>query len=112
MKSADSSQNLSESALIHRLVEKEKSKCDNEVRKCETHEVVFKMKFQAIKNFIFSQLFAEEKQKLKFFETVEVYPRSLRAYRKKRTSPDFLKYKRNFIETLESSISIQIILLQ
>ena len=44
--------------------------------------------------------------------SVAVYPRSLRAYRKKSTSPDYLKIKRNCIETLDFFIFIHIILLQ
>ena len=44
------------------------------------------------------------------FKGVAVYPRSLRAYRKKRT--DCLKIKRNCIETLDFSISSHIIKLQ
>ena len=44
--------------------------------------------------------------------SVAVYSRGLRAYGKKRTSPDCLKIKRNCIETLDFSISIHIILLQ
>ena len=43
--------------------------------------------------------------------SVAVYPRSLRAYRKKRTSPDCLKIRRNCIETLDFSFSIYILLL-
>ena len=44
--------------------------------------------------------------------SVAVYSRSLRAYRKKRTSPKCLKIKRNCINTLDFSISILIIILQ
>ena len=44
--------------------------------------------------------------------SVAVYSRSLRAYRKKRTSPICLKIKRNCIITLDFSISIHIIILQ
>jgi len=44
-------------------------------------------------------------------EGVAVYPRSLRAYRKKRTSPECLEFKRNCIETVDFSISFHIILL-
>ena len=112
LKSADSARNLSESALIHRIVDKEKSKRDNVVRKCETHELVFKMKFQAIKNLKFSQLFAEQKQKLKISETFAVHPPSLWTYRQERTSPDCLKIKRKFIQTIEFSIPVHILLLQ
>ena len=43
--------------------------------------------------------------------TVAVYPRRLRAWRKKSTSPDCLKHSRNCIETLDFSISIDIIML-
>ena len=43
---------------------------------------------------------------------VAVYPRSLRAWRKKRTSPDYLKTRRNCIETLDFSFSIHILTLQ
>ena len=43
---------------------------------------------------------------------VAVYPRSLRAYRKKKTSPDCLKIRRNCINTFDFSISIHIIILQ
>ena len=43
---------------------------------------------------------------------VAVYPRSLRAYRKKRTSPNCQKIERNCINTLDFSISILIIILQ
>ena len=45
-------------------------------------------------------------------EVVAVYTRSLRAHRKKRTSPDCLKIRRNCINTLDFSIFIQIIILQ
>ena len=44
--------------------------------------------------------------------SVALYPGSLRAYRKKRRSPDCLKTKGNCIETLDFSISIHIIILQ
>ena len=43
---------------------------------------------------------------------VAVYPRSLRAYRKKGTSPEYLKIQTNCIETLDFSSSIQIIILR
>ena len=43
---------------------------------------------------------------------VAVYPRSLRALRKKRTSPDCLKFRRNFINTSDFSISIHITIMQ
>ena len=42
--------------------------------------------------------------------SVAVYPRSLRAYRNKRTSPDCLKYRRNCIKSWDFSISIHIVL--
>ena len=44
--------------------------------------------------------------------SVAVYPQSLRACRKKRTSPDCLKIRRNCINTLDFSISIDILILQ
>ena len=44
--------------------------------------------------------------------SVAVYPRNLRAYRKKKTSPDCLKIKKNCMETLDFSISIHIKILQ
>ena len=43
--------------------------------------------------------------------SVAVYPRSLRAYRKERTSPNCLKITRNCINTFDFSISIHIIIL-
>ena len=44
--------------------------------------------------------------------SVAVCPRSLRTERKKRTSPDRLKIRRNSIKTLDFAISIYIIMLQ
>ena len=44
--------------------------------------------------------------------SVAVYPRSLRAWRKKRTSLDRLKIRRNCIKTLDFSISVYITMLQ
>ena len=43
--------------------------------------------------------------------SVGVYPRRLRAWGKKRTSPDCLKIRRNCMKTLDFSISIYILLL-
>ena len=45
-------------------------------------------------------------------DSVAVYPRSLWAYRKKRTSPDCLKIKKNCIEPLDYSVCNHIIILQ
>ena len=48
-----------------------------------------------------------------FLDTaVALYPRRLPAWRKERTSSDRLKITRNFIETIDFSISIYIIMLQ